>query len=224
MPEAIGHLEQALRIKPDLAEAHNNLGTALYQTGKPEEAIEHYEQAVRIEPEYAEAHYNLGIALGQVGRIEDAIGHYEQAVRIEPEYAEAHYNLGIVLDRGGRMSEAIEHLEKALRIMPDSVPAQSRLAWLLATLPQAEGGDAVRAVGLAQRACTLTGNRVAANLDVLAAAYAAAGRFDDAIGTAEKALELARAGGQPRMAEKIESRLQLYRDGQAYRQAADVTQ
>ena len=61
MQEAIGHYEQALRIKPDYAEAHNNLGIALVQAGRMQEAIGHYEQALRIKPDYAEAHYNLGM-------------------------------------------------------------------------------------------------------------------------------------------------------------------
>ena len=80
--EAIGHLEQALRIKPDFAEAHYNLGVALMASGRIPEAIEHYQQALRIKPDYAEAHYNLGVALGQAGRIPEAIGHLEQALRI----------------------------------------------------------------------------------------------------------------------------------------------
>ena len=66
--EAIEHYQQALRIKPDYAEAHNNLGIALLQEGKIEEAIAQYEQALRINPDFAEAHYNLGIALEQAGR------------------------------------------------------------------------------------------------------------------------------------------------------------
>jgi spermidine synthase len=77
-------------------------------------------------------------------------------------------------------------------------------------------------MALAQHACQLTNYQEAWYLDTLAAAYAAATRFGDAIATAEKALELARAGGQTRMAGQIESRLQLYRGGRAYREATDV--
>jgi spermidine synthase len=64
---------------------------------------------------------------------------------------------------------------------------------------------------LAERTCELTGNRVSAYLDTLAAAYAAAGRFSDAVGTAEKAIELARNAGQPQLVEEIQAHLQLYR-------------
>ena len=66
--EAIAHYEQALRIKPDYAEAHNNLGIALAQAGRIEEAIAHFEQALRIKPDYAEAHCNLGNVFLQKGR------------------------------------------------------------------------------------------------------------------------------------------------------------
>jgi Flp pilus assembly protein TadD len=114
--EAIGHLEQALRIKPDFAEAHCNLGIALGQAGRIPEAIGHLEQALRIKPDFAEAHYNLGVALMASGRIPEAIEHYQQALRIKPDYVEAHYNLGVALGQAGRIPEAIGHLEQALRI------------------------------------------------------------------------------------------------------------
>jgi Flp pilus assembly protein TadD len=89
LQNATGHLEQALRIKPDYAGAHNDLGLALVQLGRPQEAIGHYEQAVRLKPDFAEAHYNWGVALEQAGRVQEAIGHYEQSLRIKPDFAKA---------------------------------------------------------------------------------------------------------------------------------------
>ena len=55
MTEAIGHFEQAIRIKPDFAEAHCNLGIALGQTGRTSEAIEQLQQALRIKPDFTPA-------------------------------------------------------------------------------------------------------------------------------------------------------------------------
>jgi tetratricopeptide (TPR) repeat protein len=222
--EAIAHFEQALRIKPDYAEAHSNLGNALVQVGRVREAIGHYEQALRIKPDYAQAHCNLGIALAQTGNIEEAIAHYEQALRVNPDLAEAQLNLGAALVKLDKPNDAIRHYEQALQIRRNYPEALNALAWLLATRESAQGGDPVRAVALAQQACQLTNHQVAMYLDTLAAAYAAAGRFNDAIATAERAVDLARSGGRPRVAEEFESRLQLYRDGHAYRQPADVTQ
>jgi len=55
VPEAIGHYEQALRIKPDYAQAHYNLAAALERVGRVQEAIQHYQQALRSKPDLTEA-------------------------------------------------------------------------------------------------------------------------------------------------------------------------
>jgi tetratricopeptide (TPR) repeat protein len=223
LQNATGHLEQALRIKPDYAGAHNDLGLALVQLGRPQEAMEHYEQALRIQPDLAEAHNNLGYALFQAGKVQEAMEHYEQALRIQPDFAEAHNNLANGLLHVGKAQDAVGHYGQAIRIKPDFADAHNNLAWLLATHAPTEGGDAVRAVDLAQRACELTGNRRAGYLDTLAAAYAAAGRFNEAVVAAQKAIDLARAGGQPKLAGEYEARLELYRSGRAYRESVVET-
>ena len=217
MPEAVGHWERALQIEPDNVAAHNNLGIGLRAMGRVEDAIAHCEQALRIKPDYADAHYNLGLALIQVGRLAEAMDHWEQALRINPHYAEVHYNLGLAMEQTDRMREAIGHYDQALRDKPDYPKAQNNLAWVLATHSPAEGGDPVRAVTLAERACKLTDNKVAPYLDTLAAAYAAASRFNDAIASAQQAIELARSAGQMEIANEIDAHLALYRSGRAYR-------
>jgi tetratricopeptide (TPR) repeat protein len=223
VPAAITQYQQALRIKPEFAGVHNNLADALMRLGRQQEAMEHYQQALRIEPNSAEVHFNLGVALSQIGRIQDAVGQYVQALRNKPDFAEAHRNLALALEQTHRVWQAIGQYELALRIKPDQPEVQNNLAWLLATLEPSEGGDPVRALPLAARACELTGNRVPAYLDTLAAAYAAVGRFTDAVATAQLAIEWANAANQPQTVKQIEPRLELYRNGQAYHQAAAVT-
>ena len=88
--EAIAHYRKALEIKPDYAEAHNNLGNALAGRGQVDEAIAHYRKALEIKPDYAEAHYNLGNALAGRGQVDEAIAHYRKALEIKPDDAEAH--------------------------------------------------------------------------------------------------------------------------------------
>jgi tetratricopeptide (TPR) repeat protein len=215
---ATAEYQAALRIQPDYADAHYNLGVALASQGRISEAITEYAAALRIKPDNVGAHNNLGVALARQGRVSEAIAEYAAALRIKPDYAGAHYNLGVALASQGRVSEATAEYREALRMKPDYSQAQRNLAWLLATLAPPEGGDQARAVTLAQRACELTGNRMATYVDTLAVAYAAAGQFSDAIATAQKAMELARSAGQTQLAGEIEARLQLYRGGRAYRQ------
>jgi tetratricopeptide (TPR) repeat protein len=199
------------------AEVYNIRGLDLAYMGRVPEAIAQFERALQIKPDYAEAHYNLGITLGRTGKLSEAIAQFERALQIKPDYAEAHYNLGIALGRTGKLSEAIAQFEQALQIKPDYADVQNKLAWLLATCSDLSNPS--RAVTLAERACQLTTNRAAANLDTLAASYAATGRFDDAVATARQAIELARADGQTQLVSEVESRLGLYRNGHAYRES-----
>jgi tetratricopeptide (TPR) repeat protein len=216
VPEAIEQWEEALRINPDYPETHNNMGSVFLREGKLSDAIAECQKALRIQPDFAEAHINLGNALMGLGRLEDAIGQYQQAVQIAPLNASAHSELGATLILTGKPREAIGHLEEALRISPNATDAQNNLAWVLATLPPADGGDPVRAVNLAESTCQSPGNTAAGYLDTLAVAYAAAGRFSEAIATAQKAIDLARSTAQPKLAAEIESRLQLYRSRRPY--------
>ena len=104
---------------------------------------------------------------------------------------EAHNNLGNALLQKGSVDEAITHFQKALQINPDYAEAQNNLAWVLATCPQASLRNGNKAVELAQRANQLTGDGNPVVLGTLAAAYAEAGRFPEAVETAQRALQLA---------------------------------
>jgi tetratricopeptide (TPR) repeat protein len=211
-------LRHDIEVTGDNWLACNNLALALCEAGKQQEAMEYFAQALRLRPDYAESHFNLGLALAGLGRVPEAIEYWENAVRIKPDYAEAHYNLGLALEQTGKIGDAAQHWAQAIHVRPDFVEARNKLAWLLATVPPMEGGDPLEAVNLAEGTCKLTDNRVPMYLDTLAAAYAAAGRLNDAIVTAQKAIDLARSAGQTQLVSELEGRLQLYRAGQPYRQ------
>jgi Flp pilus assembly protein TadD len=217
--EAVQSWKQALRLNPDYAPPHNSLGVVLAQMGSTDEAIAHYQEALRLKPDYADAHNNLGLALANLGRTAEAIEHYQRALRLKPDYPEAYDNLRMALASISGTSEAVEQYRRLLQLRPDSVEILNNLAWLLATHEPAQGGDPARAVQLAQRASEVAGPENAQCLDTLAAAYAAAGRFSDAVVTAERAFALAESAGLTALAKKIQSRLELYRAGRAYREA-----
>jgi len=95
--EAIEYYSEAIRIGPDYAAAHNNLGNLLYDLKRYDEAEQGYSEAIRIDPDYAKAHYNLGNLLYDLKRYDEAEQEYREAIRIDPDYAKAHHNLGNLL-------------------------------------------------------------------------------------------------------------------------------
>jgi len=92
----------------------------------------------------------------------------------------------------------------------------NNLAWLVATHNKADFYDPKRAIDLAERACELTKYQEPSLLDTLAAAYAAAGNFTQAVETAETAVRLAVSLRSEEMSEQIKGRLKLYRANQPY--------
>jgi protein O-mannosyl-transferase len=147
--EAIAESRGTLRIKPDFAAAHNNLGAALVenqqgdngarrQNGAVDEAMVHYRMALQINPDFTQAHSNLGTALLLKGHVDEAIAHYQKALEIDPDFAEARYSLGNALLAKGRYSESIANYEAALRIRPDYFEAHYNLGRVLATIGKTE--------------------------------------------------------------------------------------
>ena len=96
LDEAVACYRRALELKPDYAEAHNNLGNALKDQGKLDEAVACYRRALELKPDYAEAHNNLGIALKDQGKLDEAVACYRRALELKPDYADAHLNLSLL--------------------------------------------------------------------------------------------------------------------------------
>jgi Flp pilus assembly protein TadD len=191
---------------------HNLLGLMFMSQGKTREAISEFREAVRIGAEHSWTHENLGIALVNVGLFQDAVAPLRHAIELQPD-GETHHTLALALAAAGQPGAAVDHFQEAIRLRPDWVQAWADLAWLRATSPDASTRDPTEAVRLASRAAELSGGRDPAILDTLAAAYASAGRFEEAIRTAELAESLCAAGSTPELAAEIRARLDLYRAG-----------
>ena len=107
----------------------------------------------------------------------------------------------------GRTREAVVQYREALRLNPDLAGALNNLAWVLAASPDDELRNGAEAVRLAERACELTHYGQPLFIGTLAAAYAEAGRFPEAVTTAEKVEQLATTAAKNRQL------LELYRAG-----------
>ena len=118
----------------------------------------------------------------------------------------------------GQAANARSHLAEAVRLKPDYVDALNDLAWILATSADAKLRDAKEALRLARHAAELTGQKDAGILETLAAAYAEAGQFPEAIKTAETAVVLCDPASQKELLTTLQNCLQLFRSGQPLHQ------
>ena len=184
LDEAVACYRRALELKPDYAEAHNNLGNALKDQGKLDEAVACYRRALELKPDYAEAHNNLGIALKDQGKLDEAIACYRRALELKPDYAEAHNNLGNALKDQGKLDEAVACYRRALELKPDYAEAHNNLGNALK-----DQGKLDEAVACYRRALELKPDYAEAHNN-LGNALKDQGKLDEAVACYRRALEL----------------------------------
>ena len=215
--EATAQFQRALAMDPGLWPAHFGLGELLIDQGRFEGAVEQFSEVLRLQHKHEPAWLQLGIARAGQGKLPEAVAAFSVALRIQPDDAEAHYHLAMALGSQHETKEAIRHYHEALKALPDFPEALNNLAWLLAANPDPQVRNGHEAVDLAERACKLTEYKQPIMIGTLAAAYAEAGRFAEAVTTAEKAETLAKQSNQMEVAAKNRSLRELYRSGQPFR-------
>jgi tetratricopeptide (TPR) repeat protein len=132
------------------------------------------------------------------------------------EVASFHGDLANALEEQGKIKEALYQYELALAIEPSDPRLSNNLAWTLATTKDPALRNGPKAVKFAEKAVSLTGGTDPTTTATLAAAYAEAGRFNEAVTTAEKAHSLALRINDGRQAAWILSLQALYRSGRAF--------
>jgi protein O-mannosyl-transferase len=218
LDEAIALFSEALRLKPDYPEAHGNLGIALMRRGDFTAGAAHFSEQVRLNPRSADGHVNLGLAMMQLKKPDVAAAQFFQALQLAPNNPKVRYHLALALTQQHKSREAAAQYHEALRLSPDFADALNNLAWILASSQDAALRDGPEAVRLAQKACELTKSRQPGMMDTLAAAYAEAGRYTEAVATAETAVKLASAAGQKASADRSVDLLKQFQSGQPFRE------
>lgn len=244
--EAIIEFQQSIQLKPDFVSAHLDLGSAFIKKGQIEQAIPEFQEAVRLKPSDDSGHIDLGVARMSQGRLDEAINELLTAVQLKPDDSKAHHTLAVAYLRKGQLDIAILQLQETLRLNPDNLAAKSdlagvlklvnesgvkilnpgalnNLAWSFATNPDAANRDGASAVKLAEAACQQTQYQQTIMVGTLAAAYAEAGRYDDAISTAQKACALAREHGETNLLARNQELLALYQTHQPCREPASAS-
>jgi tetratricopeptide (TPR) repeat protein len=214
LDDAERHFAEAVRIRPGWPTARMGLADIAAARGNLDEALRDYEEELQRNPESIEMIGRYGVILGFAGRNAEARIHLLRALDAYPGIAELHLNLSIIEAELGNLRESLRYGREALHLSPKNVEAANNLAWLLATSHDSSLREPDEAVRLIERIALESQDSDL--LDTLAAAYAAAGRFDAAVTTANRAVSGAEALGNEAGASEFRARLSLYRRGEPY--------
>jgi len=233
--EAIAEYRKALDIKPDYADARNDLGISLDKLGKTDEAILQYRQAIvqyqkarQINPAYPMALNNLGVALLGKGEFNEAVTQFRKALEIMPNHAQIRNNLGMALSRmgdaealnslgaalfaKGDLEAAIAQYRKAIEIKPDYAEAIHNLGSALATK-----GDFQAAIAQYRKALEIKPDYAEARNNLGNALFMQRD-LEEAIAQYEKASQLS-GGANPAILRALAA---AYAETGSYGQAADT--
>jgi tetratricopeptide (TPR) repeat protein len=216
-PSAVSAFADAARRDPGLAlAAHLTVAEARLGSGDTDEVRRLLRGIDVAAMNRAQDHFRYALLARRTGDLEQAESSYRRAIELQPTYAEAHNNLGYLLRLAGRICEGVPLFERALALDPGYEQARANLAWTLAASPDGACRDGQRALELARLVIEHSG-RSAANVDLLAAAWAERGDFGRAEQLAAEAARLARDAGDAQYASRLEALRRLFADGRPFR-------
>ncbi len=217
--EAIHAYETLSSLTPLAPDDQVHFGRALMESGEAGRASTEFSAALATEPANDLAMDGLGESLAATGKINEAKARFEKAIATAPTNGLARLHLSMACQAEGRAADAIVQLREALKVSPNLVGAMNNLAWMLATTPDSKLRNGTEAVQWSERACELTRRQEPMFVGTLAAAYAEAGRFPEAIHTAEEAGALARAQNRTDLVESNARLVELFKAGKPFREA-----
>ncbi len=233
--KALAEFQASVMIYPYYAESQRDLAFLLQNAGHFSEAIVHFEKAIQLDPQNSWALHGLGMALSKMGRVSDAVPSLLKAVEVDPQNASFKDDLSQALFSSEHGTYAISNFLATARPDPtgfdsfleavqfdtNRVDLINNLAWAFATNPDPKLRNGKYAIRLATRSCEITGFQTTIMVGTLAAAYAEAGRFDEAVLTGQKACALASEHGESDLLKRNQELLTLYQAHKAYHESIE---
>jgi tetratricopeptide (TPR) repeat protein len=216
LQEAAADLQKGLQLDPHKHDVNLQLGEVYLAQHLPDRAEEQYRIYLAYDPADPAAHFGLGKALAARGKWDEAREAFAAVAKLPIPFPDAHAQWALALAKTGRIAEAIDQYHAALRADTSHLEALNNLAWIRAANSDPKFRDGSEAVLLAQRACALTGYAQPMIIGTLAAAYAEAGQFDDAVAAAQRAHDVAAAQTNDIVASRNLQLMELYKSHQAY--------
>ena len=211
---ALRDATMAIGLNPKYADAYHNRGIYYSEIGEFDKAIADFSQAIRFNPRSMTFH-GRAVAYKDAEKFEKAIADYDRVIRITPKDTNDYAVRGSAYLKKGNYKAAVSDFEKAVQLSPSNASALSGLAWFRATCPDASLRNGKEAIRMSMRACELMGWKEPGAISTLAAAYAEAGDFNQAVKYQLQASNMASEYG-PVLKEERE-RLTLYRDHKPWR-------
>ena len=223
--DSLDYLHRAQQLTPPYSVLLINLAIAENATNQSVAGEQHFKDALRLAPLSPDSYTYYARYLLSHARTDEARAALQSALELSStdpnarellreakiRKVEPNITLGNKRLREGKFNEAIGEYEAALAMAPHSLSTLNDLAWVLSTCPDASLRNGARALELAQRANQLTSGNNAVLLRTLAAADAENGRFNEALQTAQRALEFATAQKNFVLADKLHKDVDLYR-------------
>jgi tetratricopeptide (TPR) repeat protein len=219
---ALKDFDKAIELKPEHADAWFNRAELKFGKRRYDDAIADYNQALKLNPNDAAAYGSRGHAKWGARQHQSAVEDYNLAIKLNPKNALAYTHRGLAYTEQGLYERAAIDYRKAMELDGNLGAALQGAAWLMATCPDERFRDPKKAVDAASKALQVDGWNDYRYIDTLAAAYANAGRYDDAQSTMKEAIKHAPQENAD-IQRELADRMAMYAEGKPYRDSARVT-
>lgn len=213
---ALDYYTKWIEQNPKDSWAYDFRATVYHERGNLDKALEDHTKAIELSPDDAQYYNNRGLVLFEKDQPKAALTDYDQAIKLDPKCALAYCNRGALQIGSGDLNKALSDYQSAQEVDPECAEAYNGLAWIYATSANKNFRDGRKAVDYAVKAAKLTSYSDLAILDTLAAAYAEASEWEDAIKQQKRAIELAKDNSAYILDAK--ERLKLYEAKKPYRE------
>ena len=212
---ALDDLLKCIEGDPTSVPLREMIGQVYDASGQPAKAEAAFSEAIRLAPDAPQAYRARATFLAKEKRYDEALEDLSEAIVLDPTVADSYAERSFIFTKTDKQQAALGDLETALRLEPNNKVTLNDLAWLLSTCPEPSLRNGKKAVSYATRACELGSWKDAFVIDTLAASYAEAGDFKQAVRRQEEATRLAGESDKAEMAR----RLALYKSHKPYREA-----
>ncbi len=215
--KAIGDYSEAIRLSPRDAEIYSSRGFCHAQDENEDKALADFEKALELDPKNLRAIQLRGTVHGQKGQKDKALADFKRAIDLDSNNPATYLWRAQLYLVENEPELALADFEEVMRRAPGYAGALNDYAWTLATNPKDSVRDGRKAVDFAKKACYETDYKHAPAVDTLAAAYAEAGEWDEAVKWQEEAVSLA-GKSHPDDLPGMKERVTLFKEKKPFRE------